>query len=838
MTLNGVRKGDAIAYFGPNGEIFLEEAALKHWQILVPEDCGADHRGAPHGAGVKTTRRVGMLDVRLMEVQLTVPAQLFVANAVMFARQGEIILSPPPWAGFLNYDLFGYWQKQNSYGAGLFEAGISGPYGSGIATFAANNSQANGGTSGHLLRYETCWRYDDPVAARTLIIGDTMTRAGAWGNAVRFGGIQVGTNFSLQPNLITYPLQAVSGTAVVPSTVDIFVNGQKTGSQEVPPGPFTINNVPVVTGSGDVQLVIRDAFGQQQLISQPFYASRTLLAPGLIDYTVSAGAIRQNYGVNNFDYSSALASAYWRHGVNDHLTYELRAEGDHTAQSAGGAVDFMPGNYGLFTLGGAGSHANLGNGYAVLAGYQYQSPVVNVAVRGWWGSNGFQTLGTTHYGQLQRQLLASAGYNFGADGTLALAWATQQYRGMGNSGNAAVTYSTAVARNLFFSLSVSKGVGSGAQDGIFATLTLPLTALDTLSAEVNSTRLDGKSTTQGNLTLQRPLPVGEGWGYRVRAASNSQYDAGAGYSGAYGKYGLEIGQQGSSTAVRGDIAGGIGTVGGAVFLARPIVDSFAVVRIDDVPDVRVYQNGNYAGKTDASGKVILTQLMPYMDTRITVEDQDVPIDITLKTNEQRVAPYYRSGVIADFAARRVVNASLEVRLPNNKPLPTGAEVHLTGKDLAYPVGNGGEVFISDLVYGSVYVADWAGGRCSFSIKVDPIPTEPMPNLGKFVCRSGLAAMDHHREGRLLVTRCARWPVAAMLALFTCRGLRPGCHLRRWLHRQQYQFRSLRPFESQSGNGVDECYTHLHAYQRRHSKDQLDDGPQQRQFRQLRQAANE
>ena len=119
-------------------------------------------------------------------------------------------------------------------------------------------------------------------------------------------------------------------------------------------------------------------------------------------------------------------------------------------------------------------------------------------------------------------------------------------------------------------------------------------------------------------------------------------------------------------------------MGGAVFLARPIVDSFAVVRIDDIPGVRVYQNGNYAGKSDASGKVILTQLMPYMDSRITVEDQDVPIDITLKSNEQRVAPYYRSGVIADLAARRVVNATLVVCLPNNNLLPTGAEVHLPG----------------------------------------------------------------------------------------------------------------------------------------------------------------
>jgi outer membrane usher protein len=393
----------------------------------------------------------------------------------------------------------------------------------------------------------------------------------------------------------------------------------------------------------------------------------------------------------------------------------------------------MPGSFGVFTLGAAGSRSDPGSGYAVLGGYQYQSPVFNFAVRGWWGSDEFQTLGTTTNGQLRRQLFASAGYNFGTHGTIGLAWASQQYQGLPNTGNATATYSTTIARNLFFSFSVSKGIGPGGQDGAFATLMVPLTALDAAFADVSSTRFEGRTTTQGSLTLQRPLPVGEGWGYRVRASSNDQYEAGAGYSGSFGRYALEVGRQGSSTAVRGNIAGGIGAVGGTVFLARPIVDSFAVVRVDEVPGVRVYQNGNFAGKTDASGKVILTQMMPYTDTRITVEDQDIPIDIALRANEQRVAPYYRSGVIADFAARRVVNALLEVRLPNGKPLPTGADVYRAGDDLTYPVGRDGEVFIADLINGSVYVAEWSGGRCSFVVKVDPVPAEPIPNLGTFVC---------------------------------------------------------------------------------------------------------
>jgi len=83
-----------------------------------------------------------------------------------------------------------------------------------------------------------------------LIVGDAITLPGAWGSSVRFGGMQFGSNFQLRPDLITYPLQAFSGAAVVPSTVDVFVNGNRIATQAVQPGPFSISDVPLVTGSG------------------------------------------------------------------------------------------------------------------------------------------------------------------------------------------------------------------------------------------------------------------------------------------------------------------------------------------------------------------------------------------------------------------------------------------------------------------------------------------------------------------------------------------------------------------------------------------------------------
>ena len=62
-----------------------------------------------------------------------------------------------------------------------------------------------------------------PDRLATVRAGDTVSRAGAWGNAVRYGGVQYATDFATQPNLVLTPGQFVAGQATVPSTVDVFV---------------------------------------------------------------------------------------------------------------------------------------------------------------------------------------------------------------------------------------------------------------------------------------------------------------------------------------------------------------------------------------------------------------------------------------------------------------------------------------------------------------------------------------------------------------------------------------------------------------------------------------
>jgi outer membrane usher protein len=742
MTRNEVLVLDAVVNQQPGGAVFvhdgpdgiaIDEASLLRWRIEVPAGAVREFERRRYVALAALPGARATVDAPNQRLLLTLPPALFTSSAVAFDPQRRTPLSPPPWAVFANYELFGYASASSSYGSAWFELGTSGPYGSGVATAVSNSSQFGGGTTGRTVLLDASWRVDDPVRARTAIVGTAISRSGAWGRSIRFGGLQYGTNFSLQPDLITYPLPALAGTAVVPSTVDVLVNGTRVGSQQVPAGPFTISNVPVVTGSGDVQLIVRDAFGRQQILAQPFYASRQLLKPGLDDVTLSAGAVRTDYGSESFGYGSGTASAYWRRGVSDAVTVELRAEGDNRSRAAGAAVDFVPGLHGLATLGAAGSTGTAGVGSLGIVGYQYQEQRFNIAARGTWASPEFRMPGDEDLYRLQRMAVIGAGYNFGAAGSLGVGWVNQQLRSQPEMQSATLSYSRTLASRAFFSLSLSRTTGATQQTSAFATISFVLDSQTSASADASTVRYGDRTRTVAGVTAQRSLPIGEGWGYRVRAASEQLYEAGAAYAGPYGRYGIDIGSAAGSTAARASIAGGVGMLGGTVFAARPIVDSFGLVRIDGASDVKVYQNGSFAGSTNRDGIVVLTQMYPYAPNRITIDDQAVPIGITLKAREITVAPYFRSGVIVDFDARRLINATVEVRLPDGRPLPSGAEVRRPGEAYAYPVGADGEVFIPDLSFGVPYVADWAGGRCHFSVPAPVSDPGTMPRLGPLDC---------------------------------------------------------------------------------------------------------
>jgi outer membrane usher protein len=89
----------------------------------------------------------------------------------------------------------------------------------------------------------------------------------------------------------------------------VYVNNQKTFSQKINPGPFDITHLPVPgNGAGQVNLVVKDILGNEQIISKNFYQSPILLAKGENDFSLESGFLRKNYGTKSNDYQDGFAA--------------------------------------------------------------------------------------------------------------------------------------------------------------------------------------------------------------------------------------------------------------------------------------------------------------------------------------------------------------------------------------------------------------------------------------------------------------------------------------------------------------------------------------------------
>src|SRR5262249_2593301 len=155
---------------------------------------------------------------------------------------------------------------------------------------------------------ETRWTFDRPQQRLRARVGDSIA-TGAGAQPFRFGGFQIGNDFALAPSMITYPTPALVGSALAPSTVELYVNGILNARENVQAGPFEIDNAALLAGAGEARMVITDVLGRQQIISRPFFVTSVLLRPGLADWQISAGAERQGYGQDSDGYGKRFLSA-------------------------------------------------------------------------------------------------------------------------------------------------------------------------------------------------------------------------------------------------------------------------------------------------------------------------------------------------------------------------------------------------------------------------------------------------------------------------------------------------------------------------------------------------
>lgn len=725
VLLNGVPLDPgAVLRVMPDGTVLVAVEDANRWRLRFDEFHLIDSGGVRFlplrtVAGLRLT-----LDERAAVLRLVAPPSALTASSLAIDSGPSPQPSDLGLGAFLNYDVLVQDSTAATSSGGQFRFGVF----DGFGVLTSEHAVSDGSVPPR--RLMTTLRKDDPSGMTTWRFGDFFSAPGSIGRTALMGGVQWGTNFSLQPSLVTFPFQSLDGEAALPSTVEVYVNGALRNTIDAPPGPFEIGQIPVITGAGTLRMVVTDSLGRRVVVEQSFFASNRMLRQGLHEQSWELGALREDFGTESNHYGRPAAVTTHRFGVSDWLTTEFRAELLEDQQTVGGGLTVLAGDHGFWLADAAyGRVADQDGGAHGSVGFQGQWGAFSLGTEVEGAEAGFVQIGdgTTTLPSMSTASVALGWFGEVA-GSFGLALVRDKPRGGPDSEVANLSWSLQVGRGGNLALSYFEDFAQTARRGAALTYSLGFDAHHSVSATVSH-----EEGTDPRLVLQaqRALGRGPGWGWRVQADREGDGSVEASLQTDYGLYRAGADRNGSETRSYLGATGGLTWVANNLLASRRIENAFGLVRVPGMAGVRVYFDNELVGVTDADGDLLLPALRPYQANEVRIDVQDLPLDAVLPVERLSGVPYFGSGVVLVFPVRVERAATLTLVDAKGAALPAGASVRV-GSDTPSPIGDGGYAFIAAPAGRSTLTVDWEGGGCTATIDV-PAAGEPLPDLGRVIC---------------------------------------------------------------------------------------------------------
>ncbi|WP_228267579.1 fimbria/pilus outer membrane usher protein [Acinetobacter calcoaceticus] len=692
-------------------------------------------------------------------LNLQVPSNMLTDYSVDL--NGQQITSPhllkmkPLNAAILNYSLYHTLTNDEN----VFSGSAEGIFNSAIGNFSSgvlyNGSNETSYSHEKWVRLESKWQYVDPEKIRIYTLGDFISNSSDWGNSVRLAGFQWSSAYTQRGDIVTSALPQFSGSAALPSTLDLYVNQQKIYSGLVPSGPFDIKQLPFISGN-EVTLVTTDATGKQSITKQAYYFSSKILAKGINEFSVDVGVPRYNYGLYSNDYDDAtFASGAIRYGYSNSLTLSGGAEASTDGLSnlgTGFAKNLF--GFGVINADIAASQYKDENGYSALVGLEgriSKNISFNTSYRKVF-DNYFDLARVSQVRYLKDNQTDAEpknylSYSALADEIFRAGINYNFYEGYGaylgyNQIKFSDNFYKLVSANLSGSLNKNWGFYTSAYKdyenhkdyGIyFALRYTPSTRVNTITSISNES---GKTTYRQEINGFSDPQIGAfGWGGYVErdqdanqnnASIYASYRARAAYlTGRYNRIG-------DNDQVALSATGSLVAAAGRIFAANEIGDGYAVVT-NAGPQSQILNGGVNLGATDRTGRFLISNLRPYQLHHIYLDPSYLPLEWDVTSTNQTAFVGYRQGGLIDFGAHQVISGLVKLVDSNNSALLPGYTVRINGQQDGV-VGYDGEVFIPNLLKQNKLEVDLLDhGSCQVNFAYEN-KQYSAKKLGPYVCR--------------------------------------------------------------------------------------------------------
>ena len=585
------------------------------------------------------------------------------------------------------------------------------------------------------LRYDTTWRFSDDERMLTYEAGDLISGALPWTSAIRMGGVQVSRDFGVRPDLVTYPLPQFSGEAAVPSSVDLFINGYKSSSENLQPGPYTLTNVPFINGAGEAVVVTTDALGRQVSTSVPFYVTSTLLQKGLSDFSVSAGSVRRGYGVDDFAYGPGVTSGSLRYGLTNNLTLESHLEASDSLTLGGVGGNFKLGNFGVLNSAVSQSQFDGRSGRQASLGYQYSTQRFSLSyqrLQRFADYADLSVIDTDYISLSQRSEQVTLALNLDRFGSLGAGYFDVVAADASRTRLLNLSWSTP----LWFNSSLYVSANRDLDDSNWAMQAQIVVPFDLRGNFSFGTERSASGVTQNRINYSRSVPTQGGVGFNLGYARGDGPDyRQADLTWRLQSVQLQAGVYGSQQQTRwADASGSLVWMDGQTFAANRIDDAFVVVSTGDFADVGVRYENQLIGNTDKNGHLLVPWSSAYYRGKYEIDPLNLPATILSSNVEQRVAVRRGSGYLLKFDLRRVAAASVHLVDGQQQDLALGSAVLNEQNGARAVVGWDGLVYLEDLAeQNSLQVILPDGQQCKAQFALPPA-TDQVPLIDPVVCQ--------------------------------------------------------------------------------------------------------
>lgn len=612
-----------------------------------------------------------------------------------------------------------------------------------ISNTGVYRSEIDGGSSDvdQYRRYDTYWEYSNEEKLYTARAGDIITRPLSWSSAARLGGIQLSHNFSLRPDLITYPLPEFSGEVGLPSTVDLLVNGHKYYSHDIDPGPYDVNQVTHLSGAGEAVLVTTDALGRTVSVDVPFYVTSQLLKKGLLDYTVSLGSLRKNYGQKNFSYSQYALDGSFRYGLSDEWTIEGHSELATSLQVIGAGIVTNVGRIGLINASLMGTRYKGNTGSQIYLGYEYVNSDFGVRASYQKRSRDYRDIASMDSdGDLYSESMQlSFNTNFEEFGGISLGYFANKMRDQSQQNTISLGWSKSLRDYGSVSAYVNRNNDRDNRWSASVQWTIPLGDLGALSASVNRS-----DNAQNNYSMSYSKSIPSNGGFGWRANYNKYHQQEDYFNGALSwrneKLDFEGGMYGTrkSKSYWADFSGAIVMMDGQFIPSNQVNDAFVLVSTDGASDIDVKFENAVVGKTNKDGYLLVTKVPSYYNAKYEIDALGLPFNLQAETVEKRVSVKSGGGYMLEFPIKTTTPMTLTLLDKQGAFIEIGSYVITSYGEESY-VGWDGTVFFEYLEEeNELQVLLPQGGECRVNINLEDhdgeVLEQGITHLGNFVCQ--------------------------------------------------------------------------------------------------------